>query len=219
MLLEKDTALSRYQELLKTERLEHSKSCEEFQLEIDSAKAQYDELTRKIKERDEMFDDLNRKFSDLAQIRGMPPPPPRKSSPELEREKGVQEDEPELSFNLLDSAKFEEVFVDESKELELVEKQMELQDAAEKLHAAESEIRRLQHQLIEVSKRERGWDEALAERDLEIESLNRKLKQDVGKSLSQCADHNLDEWKTMLEEKDRHIQDLTKTLTHFHVSN
>lgn len=201
--------------------MEHSKSCAEFQVELEAVKLQNEESIRKMKERDALLEDYKKLpiSTDLEQsspIKSIPP----NSFRETDIEKGAQEvdtDDAEMSFNLLDSAKFEEVFIDESKEFELAEKQMELQDMEEKLRLAEVEINRLQQQLIDVSNRERGWEAALAERDLDIESLQRKLKDEDRRSVVQGSElGNLDELKEMLEEKDRHIHDLTQTLTHFH---
>lgn len=206
MLLEKDTTLSRYQELLKTERMEHSKSCSEFQSELDAIKTRNDDLNRKVRERDSLLEELNRRFSDGSDhqhhVDGV--------------EKGSREVDAadEMSFNLLDSNRIDDIYVTESREFELAEKQMELQEVEGKWRMAEEEVRRLQGQLMEVSKRESGWESALAERDLEVETLNRRLKEEGN---TRNTDRSLDELRDMLEEKDRHIHDLTKTLTHFHV--
>lgn len=209
LLLEKDTTLSRYQELLKTERMEHSKSCSEFQLELEAIKTRNDDLNRKIKERDSLLEELNRRFSDL-----------EGGSHQSQHHDGVEKGSrevdaaDEMSFNLLDSNRIDDIYVTESKEFELAEKQMELQEVDGKWRLADEEVRRLQGQLMEVSKRESGWESALAERDLEVETLNRRLKEEGN---TRNTDRSLEELRDMLEEKDRHIHDLTKTLTHFHV--
>lgn len=215
LLLEKDTTLSRYQDLLKTERMEHNKSCAEYQTEIDNVKCRNDELNRKIQERDVHLEELKRKLSEI-----------KEGQPEAEVEKGSREmhddDDPEMSFNLLDSNRIDDIYVNESREFELAEKQMELQELKGRLVVTEEEIQKLQRQLIEVSKRECGWESALAEKDIEIERLKERFLNDKVEGGSRAGntifDGNLEDLKEMLEEKDRHIHDLTKTLTHFHVS-
>lgn len=186
---------------------------------MDSLKSRNDELNRKIKERDLLLEDLNKKFNELENIKGFTAMRPERETGVEKGSQEVDQDDHEMSFNLLDSNRIDDIFVDESKEFELAEKQMEIQDMEVKLHHAEEEITRLQNQLIEVSKRESGWESALAEKDFEIENLNRRLKEE-DKRIGGLGhtDRNLEELKDMLEEKDRHIHDLTRTLTHFHVS-
>ena len=212
LLLEKDTTLSRYQELLKTERMEHSKSCSEYQSEVETCKVRNAELNEKIRE-------LTAKIHDLEDAREATLP--LATNRESDVEKGALEvdGENEMSFNLLDSNRFEEIYVTESREFELAEKQMEIQELQGKLKVAQDEVTRLQQQLMDVSRRETGWESALAEKDLEIESLIRKLKQMESEGVGSFGDRGIEELKDMLEEKDRHIQDLTRTLEHFHVSN
>lgn len=226
MLLEKDTTLSRYQDLLKTERLEHSKSCSEHSSEIDNLKFQREELNKKIKERDLLVEELKEKLLQLdrlGDVQVMKPSTGIGQFTENDIEKGSQEiDEDDREMSLIDSNKFiDEVFIDESKEFELAEKQIEIQELEGRLERAEEEIRRLQNQLMEVSKRESGWENVLEERDREIETLSRRLKEG-GKhgSTTSFVGHtaDVDQLRDLLEEKDRHINDLTETLTHFHVS-
>lgn len=200
--------------------MEHFKSCSEYQTELDTIKSRNDELNRKIKERDFLLDDLNRKFNELEEMKGYPAMSAQRENTEVEKgsQEVDQDDRHEMSFNLLDSNRIDDIFVDESKEFELAEKQMEIQDMEAKLHLAQEEIVRLQQQLIEVSRRESGWETVLAEKDFEIESLNRKARDEEKRGGVLChTDRNLEELKDMLEEKDRHIHDLTRTLTHFHV--
>lgn len=177
-----------------------------------------DDLNRKIKERDQLLEDLNKRFSDLEGVQGGV----LSSARDPDMEKGSREvDADEMSFNLMDSNRIDDIYVTESKEFELAEKQMEIQELTEKLRVSEEEINRLQQRLLDVSKRESGWENVLAEKDLEIESLVRKLKE-VGdekrSDVSMYTDRNIEELKDMLDEKDRHIHDLTRTLHHFHVS-
>lgn len=220
LLLEKDTTLSRYQDLLKTERLEHSKSCSEHNTEIDRLKSQCEELTKKIKERDIVVEELKENLSHVERLHEGEVTLSSHQITERDIEKGAREvDEDDRDISLIDSNKFiDEVFIDESKEFELAEKQMEIQELESRLKQSDEEIRRLQGQLMEVSKREGGWEAALAEKDREIENLSRKVK-DGGKrqAINFVTPTDVDQLRDLLEEKDRHINDLTETLTHFHV--
>lgn len=201
LVLEREATLSRYQDLLKVER----KANAELQLANEEV----------VQERDALMEEVQRKRINDQNVED-------EKEVVLEVEKGAVEDM-EMSFNLLDSNRLDEMFVSESREFELAEKQMEVEEMTVKCRVAEEEVARLQAQLMEVSQRERGWETAMAERDLEIERLKgeeekreekekRHHHQESGSSVS------LDGLRELLEEKDRHIHDLTKTLSHFHVS-
>lgn len=195
LLLEKDT---RYQELLKSERNDHTKSWNELQFELEKIKSHNTELNRKIKEQDEVIGDLTKSLKHIEN-----PDDSKTEAEEIEEESNKYIDD---------------MFMNESKVFELEEKIVEIQTLEVRLQEHEEEIRKLQNQLREVSNREKMWERNLNEKVKEISMLNDRLKsefKDVGETISNCRD--IEQLKEMLDEKDRHINDLTETLTHFHV--
>lgn len=180
-----------------------------------------EQLHQKIRDKESLIDEWNLKFSDMGSVKGEPAIKSRPKDTEKGTQEIMQDVDDEMSFNLLDSNRIDDIYATESKEFELAEKQMEIQEMAGKLSSAQEAIERLQQQLIEVCNRERGWETAMAERDFEIENLKERLKDEDKRKASGGGlfmESNFEDLKEMLEEKDRHIHDLTKTLTHFHVS-
>jgi centrosomal protein CEP290 len=97
----------------------------------------------------------------------------------------------------------------------------------QRLHESENETRKLQNQLRDASNREKLWEKTINEKEIEIELMREKLS--VGAQQQQqeifemngniVATREIEQLQETLEERDRHIQDLTDTLSHFHVSN
>ncbi|XP_059612733.1 centrosomal protein cep290 [Phlebotomus argentipes] len=198
LLLEKDTTLSRYQELLKTERNEHSKSSSEYQRDMESLKAEINHLARRLKEKEATIEDLEQKMKAKAE------------SPEVSQE-------PEKLF--LDDRYLDEMLLDEKRVLAVADEAQKDRIVALETRIAENEeeIRRLQLQLREVSNRESMWEKSLTEKDREISALNERFNTDLRDLSDNIANRReIEQLREMLEEKDRHINDLTDTLTHFH---
>ncbi|GAB0100854.1 Centrosomal protein cep290 [Sergentomyia squamirostris] len=204
LLLEKDTTLSRYQELLKTERNEHSKSTNEYQKEIEALRTELDQLARRFKEKVATIEELQQKIKDLTEKATKIESP--KVSPEAEK-------------LFLDDRYLDEMILDEKRVLAVadgVHKEHVL-GLEKKLSDNEDEIRRLQLQLREVSNREAMWERSLTEKDREIAALNERFNTDLRDLSDNITNRReIEQLKEMLEEKDRHINDLTDTLTHFH---
>lgn len=202
LLLEKDTTLSRYQELLKTERNEHSKSSNEYQKEIESLRAELDQLSRKLREKETSIEDMEQKLKEThAKIKIESP--------------GVS---PESEKLFLDDRYLDEMFLDEKKVLAVDEAQKShIENLERKIMENEEEIRRMQLQLREVSNREAMWEKNLTEKDREISALNERFNTDLRDLSDNITNRReIEQLREMLEEKDRHINDLTDTLTHFH---
>lgn len=201
--MEKDTTLSRYQDLLKTERNEHSKSCDEYRSEIEKTRSQHEDLQKSIREKDSLLEELQRKCGSI-------------TTPNIAELKDDARDDPDVQR---DSNKFIDDSFNESKEFELEEKLLEMQTLTQKLLDSEDEVRKLHVQLREVSNREKMWERNLNEKDQEIALLNGRLNAEFKNTPDNTTkSRDLKQLKELLEEKDRHINDLTDTLTHFHVS-
>lgn len=207
---------SRYQDLLKTERLEYAKSCSEHNMEIDSLMNEREELRKEIKERDILVEELKEQLLEgSGLVKAIIKPISLHNITEKYIENGSQEEgEDDSEIEQIDSNRFiDEAFTDESKIFELAEKQIQIQELEARLEQAEGEIRRLHKQLIEVSNR---WENVLAEKDREIEKWKGKSKDGMPKNTN-ANTTNVYDLKELLDEKDRHINDLTETLAHFHV--
>jgi centrosomal protein CEP290 len=112
-------------------------------------------------------------------------------------------------------------------ELKIGEQAIEIETLQQRLHESENETRKLQNQLRDASNREKLWEKTINEKEIEIEMMREKLS--VGAQQQQqeifemngnsVATREIEQLQETLEERDRHIQDLTDTLSHFHVND
>lgn len=200
LLLEKDTTLSKYQELLKAERQDRTKEVETQAKEIRNLKQNMEnleeELRKKKKETENLKEQSNATVSKLS-LQDSVTTVKKKSSSESADESTSSEDKHQFSMHVLYKP-----------------------DKRKRVEELEASVERMERQVREMSEREKIWEKNLV--DLENENL--KLKQQF-QSTSAVVDEvneninyrrEIDRLQKLIEEKDCHIQDLTETLTHFH---
>lgn len=100
------------------------------------------------------------------------------------------------------------------------EHDIELRSIEIKLKEAHNELHRMEQQMKDLTNTERQLQAIVRERDSVIKELNAKLKasNDNLEMLSEnfTSTAEIDQLREMLEDKDKHIQDLTETLNQFH---
>ena len=192
LLLEKDTTLSRYQELLKTERQHYTRACDESSNEIKQLKRTIDEHEISINERTKKIEKLKSQLDELSQ-KVASRVPSRVPSPD------VAQSTRHVTFN---------------------ENEIELRSLEMRLKESQNEMKKMEQQLRDLLNTERQLQNSLREKDATLKDLNTKLKasNDNLDTLSEnfASTTEIDQLRDMLEEKDKHIQDLTETLNQFH---
>lgn len=195
LLLEKDTTLSRYRELLEAERHEHSKAHEDQLAEIKKLKKRVEECERNLSKKEEELAKYQKKLG-------------------LEKGHASRKDVTSSSHSDSDESikagPIEKQNVESTKESKVDQKTKNLEEEITKLHL----------QLQEVSDREKIWEKSLNEKEVEIHKLREKLQTthvdglEITENLA--SRREIEQLRTMVDEKERHIQDLTETLSHFH---
>ncbi|KAL1375868.1 hypothetical protein pipiens_004571 [Culex pipiens pipiens] len=215
LLLEKDTTLSRYQELLRNEREEHSKAYDEHVVQIKALKKEIDELEQKVYDKQKQTDNLQTQLRDLSEYKM------QQESAAAEREVQVvdkQVEKPELVYtdNIIENI-YE---IDQKKEEEIEALKVQVKTVENKLRNAEEELKKTQVLMRESVLKEKRLERVLREKEAEIVALNDKLvrEHEDYKELTEnvASAQEIEQLREMLEEKDRHIQDLTETLSQFH---
>lgn len=230
LMLEKDTTLSRYQDLLRNERQDRLKSFDDHRNEVKKLQNTIDDLEVKLRMKDRENEKLAVKMKDVEGGKNVAAPVTDVS---------VFEEE----FSQMSDKHIEDMFMNERQVAFGNEPDIESADSKAKVQALERELEKLQGKLRDVRNRENFLEKTLMEKDKEIASLNERYKVGTGKSsfvrflilfvsTFRISDQDIeykdmsenilnsreiDQLKEMLEEKDRHIGDLTETLTHFHV--
>lgn len=217
LLLEKDTTLARYQDLLRGERDNRSAAYEEHRKEVREVQQHIDELTAQLRAKDRELVDLKSQKTTESSARRESIKQP--SSSRLQRH--VSFDTTGHSGQMSDDV-IEDLFLIDDYRVDVEEDAVDSDRMLHRIRELEEETLHLQAKLREVSKRESGWERTLCEKDKQIAALNNRIGQDQLNieeiSSSIAARRDLDQLREMLDEKDRHIGDLTETLTHFHVS-
>lgn len=193
LLLEKDTTLSRYQELLKSERQHHSRAYDEMTNEAKQLKKTIDELETTISDKGKAAEKLKSEISELEKkLRDASRVPSRLPSPEIPQARHV-------TFN---------------------EQDIEVRSSEMRLKESQNEMKKLEQQMKDLVNTERQLQNVIREKDSTIKELNVKLRalNDNFDTLSENfgSTTEIDQLRDMLEEKDKHIQDLTETLNQFH---
>lgn len=162
LLLEKDTTLSRYQELLRNERQDRSKSFDDHRNEIKLLQNTVDELEVKIRMKDREIDRLTGKIKDL-------------------EERNVGAMHQHSGLGVTDVSVFEEQFTQMSdkhiEDMFLNERQVtfgsnDSNDLRNQVQALEEELEKMQGKLRDVRNRENFLEKTLMDKDKEIASLN-----------------------------------------------
>lgn len=217
LLLEKDTTLARYQELLRGERDNRSAAYEEHRKEVREVQQHIDELTAQLRTKDRELADLKSQKTAGNSA--------RKESVKQPASAGLQR---HVSFDTtghmgqMSDDVIEDLFLIDDYRVDVEADAVDSERLLHRIRELEEDALQLQAKLREVSKRESGWERTLCEKDKQIAALNNRIGQDQLNieeiSSSIAARRDLDQLREMLDEKDRHIGDLTETLTHFHVS-
>ncbi|KFB44438.1 AGAP005101-PA-like protein [Anopheles sinensis] len=217
LLLEKDTTLSRYQELLKSERSEHSQVYDENMAQIRALKKTIDELEQKLYEKQKEFDNVTTQLNDMNRQKAL-----QESVPEKQKnDDDTVSRPPEPDAIVYTDKIIENIYeIDEKKEREIEELRVQVNLLEASLQESEKEQKRLQLQLRESCVREKKAEKQLRERESELAALNERISKEANDlrefTESIASAQEIEQLKEMLEEKDRHIQDLTETLTQFH---
>ncbi|XP_055530265.1 centrosomal protein cep290 [Wyeomyia smithii] len=214
LLLQKDTTLSKYQELLRNEREEHSKKYDENIGQIRILKRTVDELEQKQYDKQKEIDNLTTQLMDRNQQQAQ-----REMQAVLDtKSNDKRTNEPEMIYT---DKIIENIYeMDQKKEEEIESLRIQLKVQENKLRDATDEARRLQDQLRDTTAKEKRLEKTLRENEAEIITLNEKLCSEHD-NLKEFTDsvataQEVEQLKEMLEDKDRHIQDLTETLSQFH---
>lgn len=187
LLLEKDTTLSKYQELLKVERQQHSKDYDELIVDVRTLKKTIDECEEKLVEKEK----IGANFKEAL----------------LEAQKSLLE----LSV----TPKVTEVpsYESDSRTIELQTLKLSIKDL-------ENDNNRLQLLIKELLAKEKVHESHMKEKEHAIKELNQKKKSNAD-SLDSISENlvvtrEIEQMREILDEKDKHIQDLTETLNQFH---
>lgn len=160
LLIEKDSTLSRYQDLLKSERQEQMKAFEESQIEIRTLKEQIFELEKNNLTFENHIRQLEIDKSNMIIQEGE----------QIIKNDGQQAGaQVEINDNYI-----ENMFLEEKNEFDYEEQKFEILSMENKLKEYEEEIARLHIQLRDVSNREKLWEKSLIDKDKEIRSLNKR---------------------------------------------
>uniref|UniRef100_A0A182QZC8 Uncharacterized protein n=1 Tax=Anopheles farauti TaxID=69004 RepID=A0A182QZC8_9DIPT len=217
LLLEKDTTLSRYQELLKSERSEHSQIYDENMVQIRCLKKMNDELEQKLYEKQKEYDNISTQLNDMSRSKALQESLPEKPQPVSGEGSGLSE----TSAIVYTDKIIENIYeIDEKKEREIEELKLQVKMLECNIQELENEQKRLQQQVRDANSREKKCEKMLREKETALASLNDRLTKESN-DLREFTDtiasaQEIEQLKEMLEEKDRHIQDLTETLSQFH---
>ncbi|XP_050073275.1 centrosomal protein cep290 [Anopheles maculipalpis] len=216
LLLEKDTTLSKYQELLKSERNEHSQVYDENMAQIRNLKKTIDDLEQKLYEKQKECDNMSTQLNDMNRLKAL-----QEDAPEKPKPVEVEASSAGAGGMLYTDKIIENIYeIDEKKEREIQDLNMQVKMLECNVLELENEQKGLQIQLRETNAREKKCEKLLREKDIELASLNDRLTKesnDLREFTETIASaQEIEQLKEMLEEKDRHIQDLTETLSQFH---
>lgn len=167
LLQEKDTTLSRYQELLRDERSDRTKLYEDHRQEIRTLQTKIDDIEIKTKTKDRQIEQLREKIKESEVALGAAPV--TITGPSIEPIKATTSDYLQLSDKHI-----EEMFLSERSSVFDLDPDIETTDLRKKVKDRDDDIRKLQHKLRDVSNREKMWEKTLSDKDREIESLNDK---------------------------------------------
>ncbi|XP_054734178.1 centrosomal protein cep290 [Anastrepha obliqua] len=224
LLSEKDKSISKYQDLLQTEREHIQITNTKLNNEIMDLKTTITNLNFNIKTKDMEILELKTKLESISA---------RKNSLEkLELATGAagggSDDSGDNSLNELTDEKIEEMFRqdpaasstnehngDEVKTAILVDgsEQLEKQDT-ETLKETSSLLKHIK----ELKEKASYWEKTMSVKEDELNLLKEKvnLYEQREKSLESTINPEVEQLRLLLEEKDKHINDLTETLNNFH---
>lgn len=177
LLLEKDTTLSRYQDLLRTERQNRSSAFDDHRGEVKTLQNTIEELEISIKVRDREVEGLRDKLSEqtkrVADVNVEKAIYNGKNTGGTSGVKKITFEEELTSGQQLPDTFIEDLFLDDRSAFDI--DNGETTDLRKRLLTAEEDVRKLQSKLRDVSNRELGWERNLSEKDKEITALNERF--------------------------------------------
>lgn len=168
LLLEKDTTLSRYQDLLRTERQDRSKSFDDHRNEVKLLQNTIDDLEIKIRMKDREMEKLTGRMKDLEEKNVGP----MNLAAVPVADVSVFEEE----FSQMSDKHIEDMFLNERQVTFGNEPDVECADSNSrgKIQTLEKDLEKLQTKLRDVRNRENFLEKTLMEKDKEIASLNER---------------------------------------------
>lgn len=163
LLLEKDTTLSRYQDLLRTERQDRQKSFDDHRNEVKLLQNTIDQLEVKLRMKDREIEKLMVRIKDMEGKSVTVP---------AVADVSVFEEE----FSQMSDKHIEDMFMNERQVTFSNEQVTESADSRAKVQTLERELEKLQAKLRDVRNRENFLEKALMEKDKEIASLNERYE-------------------------------------------
>ncbi|KAH8379694.1 hypothetical protein KR009_006584 [Drosophila setifemur] len=219
LLLEKDQSIQKYQDLLQTERDQSQQALSKQAAENESLRATVNNLNFNIKTKDAEIQELKTKME-------------QKPKTVLQRTSTAESSSSsDHSVNELTDEKIEELFETSTGERPPEEEEEVVAVPSEELPTEEpegeqekqdteelKELPTLHKQIKELKEKLDYSEKNLKTREEEVEILKEKLKlcQEREKSVDSNATPELDQLRTFLDEKDKHIRDLMDTLKNFH---
>lgn len=192
LLLEKDTTLSRYQELLKNERQQSLKTYDDKMAEIKGLKKNIMNLNDAIELKDREIENIHMKHA--------------------EEKKKINMEKSCLS-----------PVQDEKKELEIEELKLQLLSYEKTINGYDNEVKILKTKLLHLESEEKSNMVTMVDKNDEIANLNEQLLQSNNPFILEDLNDNvasqqqeIQQLREIVDEKDRHINDLTETLSQFH---
>lgn len=168
LLLEKDTTLSRYQDLLRTERQDRSKSFDDHRNEVKLLQNTIDDLEVKIRMKDREIEKLMGKMKDLEEKNVVPI--------NLSAVPAVDVSIFEEEFSQMSDKHIEDMFLNERQvTFGSNEADIESADSRSKIQTMEKELEKLQVKLRDLRNRENFLEKTIMEKDKEIAALNERL--------------------------------------------
>lgn len=198
LIVDKDTNLSRYQELLKSERQHNMRTFDELSEQIRQLKKTINGHESTVDEREKSIEKLKSEISHLNEEK-------LKMMNEPVSTVHQQQQQHHVSFN---------------NNQHNIEHDIEMRGMEIKLKEVHTELKNMEQQLNDLTNTERLLQNVINDKEIIIKDLNVKLKasNDNLDTLSEnfTSTGEIDQLREMLEDKDKHIQDLTETLNQFH---
>ncbi len=165
LLLEKDTTLSRYQDLLRTERQDRSKSFDDHRNEVKLLQNTIDELEVKIRMKDREIEKLMGKMKDMEE---------KNVGSNLSAVPVADVSVFEEEFSQMSDKHIEDMFLNERQVAFGNEPDVDSADSRGKIQTLEKDLEKLQGKLRDVRNRENFLEKTLMEKDKEIATLNER---------------------------------------------
>ncbi|XP_046807690.1 centrosomal protein cep290 [Lucilia cuprina] len=212
LLTEKDKSIGKMQDILQNEREQNHLNLNKLNTEIEGLKSTIVNLNFNIKTKDIEILELKTKMETLS-VR-------RNSNEKLELAARGEENV-DNSLNEMTDEKIEEMFEENTVPLVKATTADERDTTAPEKHEVEHNREipvNLLKQLKELKEKASYWESSFKLKEEEIQILKEKIKflQDREKSTSITHNPEMEQLRSLIEEKDKHINELMDTLNNFH---